>query len=126
MSHYIPVFFLSINDDECPKNLGDWHSAVAFLPDKWSDRERNGFLQSASRNWWHQHAIMLICEGLQISGLDFLQYEIACLDQIQIQVANSAIDEVSWLANMAFQNFRQRWKKKGQSGFCEIILKAMR
>jgi hypothetical protein len=94
MSHYIPVFFLPIGADECPANLENWHSAEELLAAKWNQREQSGLLKSASRNWWHQHAISLICEHLQIAGLKFLQLEIACLDLNQIQVARSALDQL--------------------------------
>jgi hypothetical protein len=94
MSHYIPVFFLPIRDDECPANLENWHSAEELLANKWNQRKQSGLLKSASRNWWHQHAISLICEHLQIGGLQFLQLEITCLDLNQIRVASSAIDQL--------------------------------
>jgi hypothetical protein len=93
MSHSIPVFFFPISDDEIPARLENWHSAEKLLSDKWDDREQNGLRTSTSRNWWHQHAINLICRHLQIDGLEFLQREIACLDRKQIQVSVSAIDK---------------------------------
>jgi hypothetical protein len=91
MSHFISVFFLPISDDECPEKLEGWRSAEQLLGDKLSTKEQNSVLISASPNWWHQHAVGLICQHLQIGGLEFLQHEIACLDRNQIQVASIAI-----------------------------------
>ena len=93
MSHYISVFFFPIGDDEIPDNLESWHSAEKLLRVNCDNRERNELRTSVSRNWWHQHAIGLICEYLQISGLEFLKLEIACLDMNEIQAGISAINE---------------------------------
>ena len=123
MSHYLPVFFLPINDDECPENLEGWHSAEELLGDKLSNREQNGLLKSASRNRWHQHAIGLICEHLQINGLDFLQHEIACLDRNRIRVARGAIDKFLTVCQSGIPELTPAMEKEGSIWFLRNYFK---
>ncbi len=94
MSYSIPVFFFPISNDELPVELKDWHSAENLLSKKWESREQNGLRTSTSRNGWHQHAIRLICEYLQIDGLEFLQKEIICLNAKQIKAGVEAMGKL--------------------------------
>lgn len=117
MSHSIPVFFFPISDDELPDRLDNWHSAELLLSEKWDNREQNALLTSKSRNWWHQHAISLICRHLQIDGLEFLQREIACLDMKQIQVGVSAIDEFLISCQRGIPELPSEMEKEGSIWF---------
>ena len=117
---------MPISDDECPETLEDWHSAEDLLREKWSCRKHNGLLQSASRNWWHQHAISLVCEHLRIGGLDFLQHEFACLDQNQIQEANSAIGEVLMACQHGIPKLTPKMEEEGSIWFLRNYFKGNR
>jgi hypothetical protein len=117
MSHSIPVFFFPISDDELPDRLDNWHSAEKLLSEKWDKREQNGLRTSTARNWWHQHAISLICKHLQINGLEFLQREIACLDTRQIQAGISAIDEFLISCQRGIPELTAEMEKEGSIWF---------
>jgi hypothetical protein len=107
MSHYIPVFFFPISNDELPVELKDWNSVEDLLSSKWENREQNGLRTSTSRNWWLQYATCLISEQLKIDGLDFLQKEIACLDKQQIETSIKAVDKLLAFCKSGFPEFAQ-------------------
>jgi hypothetical protein len=94
MSHRIPVFFLPIEQEQVPENLKDWHSAMNVLDERLERRADYGLRTSTSRNWWYQHALGLICTGLAIEGLGFVDAEIACLDRKELEAAANALDRV--------------------------------
>ncbi len=94
MSLRIPVFFFPIERDEVPENLDDWQSAMSIVGDRLESRDKYGLRTSISRNWWYQHAIGLICKGLAIEGLEFIDSEIACLDREELESAAIALDRV--------------------------------
>jgi hypothetical protein len=94
MSYYIPIFFFPANDDEVPLKLESWQTVDKLLSKKWDTRQHSGLRTTASRNWWHQDAVSLICKYLQITGLEFLQREIVCLDIPEIYNGLSAIDSL--------------------------------
>ena len=117
MSHSIPVFFFSISNDELPVELKDWRSIENLLSSKWENREQNGLRTSTSRNWWHQHAISLICEHLQIEGLEFLQKEIACLDSKQIKIGIIAIGKLLDSCQSGIPKLTSEMEKEGSIWF---------
>ena len=94
MSHYIPVFFFPVGDDEVPSSLDNWHSAEELFSHKYENREESQMREVSSRNWWFQDTLHLICSGLKIEGLDFILKEIVCLDLDQLQQAKAGLDEV--------------------------------
>jgi hypothetical protein len=94
MSHHIPVFFLPIEPEQVPKDLHDWHSVLNALGVRLERRTEYGGRTSVSRNWWHQHALGLICKGLAIEGLGFVETEVACLDRKELEIAAAALDRV--------------------------------
>jgi len=117
MSHSIPVFFFPISDDELPVQLNSWYSVESLLSEKWENREQNGFRTSTSRNWWHQHAIGLISEHLQIDALDFLQKEIICLDRQQIEASVKAIDKLLTLCQSGIPELAPEMEQEGSIWF---------
>ncbi len=117
MSNSIPVFFFPISNDELPVELKDWHSAENLLSSKWENREQNGLRTSTSRNWWHQHVVGLICEHLQIDGLEFLQKEIICLDSKQIETGIIAIGELLDSCQSGIPKLTPEMEKEGSIWF---------
>jgi hypothetical protein len=113
MGHNIPVFFFPISDDELPERLDNWHAAEDLLSEKWDHREQNGLRTSTSRNWWHQHAIGLIGEYLQIDGLDFVQKEIICLNAKQIEVGIQALDQLLYSCRSGIPQLMPEMEKEG-------------
>jgi hypothetical protein len=113
MSHYIPVFFLPVSDDELPVELNHWYSVEELLGEKWENREQNGLRTSTSRNWWLQYATSLISEQLKIDGLGFIQKEIACLDKEQIESAINAIDKLLFLCKSGIPELPEEIEKEG-------------
>ena len=94
MSHRIPVFFFPIEPGEVPKDLHDWHSVLNALGMRLERRTEYRVRTSVSRNWWHQHALGLICKGLAIEGLRFVETEVACLGRKELEIAAGALDRV--------------------------------
>jgi hypothetical protein len=94
MGHSIPVFYVPLEQDAIPKNLNDWHSAESILGDLWEKRLSVGLRQTVSRNSWHQDALGTICRNLGISGLEFINLEIAALDSEELKIAAKALDKV--------------------------------
>jgi hypothetical protein len=113
MSHYIPVFFFPISNDELPVELKDWHSAENLLSSKWENREQNGLRTSTSRNWWFQYTTGLISEQLKIDGLSFLQKEIACLDKQQIEAGIKGVDKLLILCKSGVPELAQEIEQEG-------------
>jgi hypothetical protein len=93
MSYFIPIAFLPVDTNEIPENPNDWISIRELLEKKSDDFEASGLRTSSSRNSWHQQAIEIICEHLQIDELSFIQDEIAWLSEEQIQTALHAIEK---------------------------------
>jgi hypothetical protein len=83
MGHYISVLICVIDPSETPSRLFSWEDAADVIDDrlnKWvQEGNTKGFLQSTSKNWWHQHLLHLICQAYDIAGLEFTAQEIACL-----------------------------------------------
>ena len=94
MSNYIPVFFMPIMRDELPESLESWHSAMDLIGNRLENRVEYGLRSSTSRNWWYQHALGLVCNGLSIRGLEFLDVEIVCLDRESLEAASNAVKKV--------------------------------
>jgi hypothetical protein len=44
--------------------------------------------------WWYQHALGLICQGLAVEGLEFVDTEIACLDGEKLETAFKALEQI--------------------------------
>jgi hypothetical protein len=94
MSHYIPVFFFRVDESRVPEHLETWEDAMSLLGNRLESNCQSGLRESISRNWWHQNALNLICRGLQIDGLGFVDSEIACLRGDDLQAASEALDVV--------------------------------
>jgi hypothetical protein len=94
MSHRIPVFFFRMDESRLPGKLATWEDAMSLLEDGLESNRRFGLRESVSRNWWHQNALNLICQGLQIDGLEFVNSEVACLRGDDLQAASRALDEL--------------------------------
>ena len=117
MCYSIPVFFFPISNDELPVELKDWHSAENLLSKKWESREQNGLRTSTSRNWWHQHAISLICKHLQIDGLEFLHKEIICLDAKQMEAGIQALGKLLDSCQSGIPQLTPEMEKEGSIWF---------
>jgi hypothetical protein len=113
MSHYIPVAFLPVSSDEKPENLDDWSSVWKLLEEKSDNYELTGLRTSTSRNWWHQHAIDLICKHLHIDNLNSLQEKITWLNEQQIQAALYAIDQFFALCQNGIPELAPEMEKEG-------------
>ncbi len=94
MGHSIPVFFIPLDRDAIPLGLKDWHSAESILGELWEKRFSVGLRKTVSRNWWHQDALGIICRNFGISGLEFINSEIVCLDSRELEIAAEALDRV--------------------------------
>jgi hypothetical protein len=94
MSHYIPVFFFPIEPKKVPPELNGWESAIDILSERLKQQEVYGMRISTSRNGWHQHALRLICAGLDIGRLEFVDEEVAYLDRTGLEAAAHALDHV--------------------------------
>jgi hypothetical protein len=105
MGHYISVFYLQINKSEVPETIDTWHSSIDVL-DKYSKMSGGSELyKTASRNWWHQHALLLICEQLRISGLEFIDSEIACITHADLEGIEIALTSVLKRLSIGFPDF---------------------
>jgi hypothetical protein len=113
MSHHIPVAFLPISIDEIPENLDDWSSVWELLGEKSENSQTSGLRTSTSRNWWHQHAVGLICKHLHIDELGFVQSEIALLDEKRIQAALYAMDHFFALCQNGIPELAPEMEKEG-------------
>jgi hypothetical protein len=94
MSHYIPVFFFPVEKSQVLKVFAAWEDALPFMKGRLENRRKFGLRESVSRNWWHQHALDLLCRGLQIGGLEFINSEIVCLCDDGLKAASKALDAV--------------------------------
>ena len=94
MSHSIPVFFFPIEPEKVPPELDGWESAMDCVSERLKQQEVYGMRISTSRNGWHQHALHLICEGLDISRLEFVDEEVAYLNRTGLEAAAHALDRV--------------------------------
>lgn len=94
MSHYIPVFFFPVDDHEIPKALDRWDTASDLIGERYGKQEEYKMREVISRNWWFQETLNLLCSGLDITGLDFVLMEIACLNENQLQDAKLRLNEV--------------------------------
>lgn len=94
MSHYISVFFFPVEESQAPQGLTVWEDALPLIKDRLANRHKFGLRESVSRNWWHQHALDLLCKGLQIGGLEFINSEIVCLRADRLKAASRALDTV--------------------------------
>jgi hypothetical protein len=96
MSHYIPVFFFPIEREAVPEDRKDWDSAMDILKKRLERRNEHNLWKCTSRNWWLQHALLLICKGLGVGGLEFIDIdiEIAYLDNKELEAASNALDKV--------------------------------
>jgi hypothetical protein len=94
MSHYIPVFFFKMDESRVPEKLDTWQDAMSLLENGLENNRRFGLRESVSRNWWHQNVLNLICRGLQIGGLEFVNSEVTCLRGDDLQAASEALDAV--------------------------------
>jgi hypothetical protein len=91
MSQYMPVFFFPLDKSQIPEKLETWEDAISLLE---NPLENKHLFESVSRNWWHQNTLNLICRGLQISGVEFVISEVACLCGDDLQAASEALDRV--------------------------------
>lgn len=94
MSHYVPVFFFPVEESQVPQTLVVWDDALPLMKDRLENRDEFGLRESVSRNWWHQHALDLLCRGLQIGGLEFINSEVVCLRTDELETASEALDAV--------------------------------
>lgn len=101
MSHYIPVFFFPVENSQVPKVFAAWEDALPLMKGRLENRRKFGLRESVSRNWWHQHALDLLCKGLQIGGLEFINSEIVCLCDDGLKAASRALDAVLTKSLMA-------------------------
>jgi hypothetical protein len=94
MGHYLPVFFFPIEKWQVPVAITSLQDALSLVQVRRENRGKFGLRESLSRNWWHQHLLGTLCEGLQINGLEFIHSEIACLCDDELNRASIALDEV--------------------------------
>ena len=94
MSHYIPVFYFPIERKEIPENRNDWDSAMNILRERLEKRDKYTLWECTSRNWWVQHALLLICQGLGIEGFEFIDTEITYLGNKELETASNALQKV--------------------------------
>ena len=95
MGHSIPVFIFVIDPSEIPSPLSSWLDAQDFISKRWNQWDREGdspgFLQSVSRNWWHQHLLSLLRQAYGIQGLEFTAREVACLRKEALLAADAGL-----------------------------------
>lgn len=96
MSHYIPVFYFPIQKEEIPGNPDNRDSALAILKKRLEKQDESNLWKCTSRNWWLQHALLLICRGLEIEGLEFIDtdIEITYLDRKELEAASNALEKI--------------------------------
>ena len=98
MGYSISVLIFFIDPREVPERLSSYLDAADLIGDRLNglkqEENTGGFVQSTSRNWWHQHLLYLMCKEYDIQGLEFAAQEIALLSTQELSVAEAGMDEL--------------------------------
>jgi hypothetical protein len=98
MGHTIPVFTFLVDPGGIPSHLLSWQDATDMISARYNQRvqEENleGYVESASRNWWHQHLLFLICRAYDLKGLEFVTQEVACLQKEALFAGRAGLDRL--------------------------------
>jgi hypothetical protein len=90
----MPVFFFPVPKSQVPPVLATWEDIIPLMEEPLKNPHQFGLRESQSRNYWHQYDLDLLCKGLQIGGLEFINSKIVCLCDEELEKAARAIDEV--------------------------------
>ncbi len=98
MSYSVFVFMFLIAPGEAPARPTSWKDVSGLISERWDrweqKRDAKDFVVSSSRNWWHQHLLMLICQEYGIDGLEFATREIASLGHEELVRAEEGLRQL--------------------------------
>lgn len=94
MTNYHHVFYAPIDREDIPPNWVNYKTPDDWLNRIWQKLENNGLRTSASRGGWHQNVIKLIARNSSVTGLEFLDCELTCLEAQDIQKGVIAINKL--------------------------------
>ena len=87
MGHSIPVMYFACDASELPTYLLSWIDAQVMLTNASNNRAKYHLHCATGRNWWHVRTIADVRDHNRLTGLDFIDREVAVVRAASLTAA---------------------------------------